>query len=104
MGFGLQCAAMREQLLLIGLLLSTIVPLMGQDIDANLSLQNRSPSTVAGQILDLEETVHVDGATLINVISTDVCETRGRQIDSGAHHHSVLDRNVAQMMILHIGS
>jgi len=46
---------MREQLLLIGLLLSTIVPLMGQDIDANLSVQSRSPSTVAGQILDLEE-------------------------------------------------
>jgi len=41
--------------LLIGLLLCPPVPLPGQDIDANLSIENRSPSTVADQISDPAE-------------------------------------------------
>ena len=46
---------MVNRLLVTGLLLCAVVPLMCQDIDANLSVQNRSPSTVADQIVDLKE-------------------------------------------------
>jgi predicted CXXCH cytochrome family protein len=46
---------MFERLMLTGILLCPMVALTGQDIDANLSVRNRSPSTVAGQITDPEE-------------------------------------------------
>jgi len=46
---------MFRRLLLIGLLWCPPVPLPGQDIDANLSIENRSPSTVADQIADPRE-------------------------------------------------
>src|SRR5271170_7967669 len=56
-----------------------------------------------GQVFDLEETVYVDGSALIDVIPVHVRQTRRRQIDSGAGHHPVLNRNVAEMMILNLG-
>ena len=46
---------MLQRFLLTGLLLCVVVPLVCQDIDANLSVQNRSPSTVADQIVDPDE-------------------------------------------------
>jgi tetratricopeptide (TPR) repeat protein len=41
--------------LLIGILICPIVPLLGQDIDANITTQNRRSSTVADQISDPAE-------------------------------------------------
>lgn len=43
--------------LLIGILICPIVPLLGQDVDANITTQNRRSSTVADQISDPAERV-----------------------------------------------
>ena len=42
-------------LLIIALLCYPLVPLAGQDIDANITTQNRNPSTVADQISNAAE-------------------------------------------------
>ena len=42
-------------LLIIALLCCPLVPLAGQDIDANITTQNRNPSTVADQISNAAE-------------------------------------------------
>jgi len=54
---------------------------------------------LADQVPDFEETVHVDGTALIDVFPVHVRQARCRQIGSGAGHHPVLDRNVAQMVV-----
>jgi predicted CXXCH cytochrome family protein len=46
---------MLKWVLRIGILICPLVPLAGQDIDANITTQNRSPSTVADQISDAGE-------------------------------------------------
>src|SRR5579862_5956181 len=46
---------MLKWVLRIGILICPLVPLAGQDIDANVTTQNRSPSTVADQISDAGE-------------------------------------------------
>jgi predicted CXXCH cytochrome family protein len=46
---------MFKRLLRIGILFCPLVPLASQDIDANITLANRSPSTVADQIYDASE-------------------------------------------------
>jgi len=46
---------MFKRLLRIGILFCPLVPLASQDIDTNITLTNRSPSTVAGQIYDASE-------------------------------------------------
>src|SRR6266446_3551923 len=46
---------MFKRLLRIGILFCPLVPLASQDIDTNITLTNRSPSTVAGQIYDESE-------------------------------------------------
>jgi hypothetical protein len=55
-----------------------------------------------GQVLDPEEAVYVDAAAIMDVISAHVRQARCRQIDSGADHHPVLDRNVVEMVIFDI--
>jgi predicted CXXCH cytochrome family protein len=47
--------AMGKRLWLIGILLCPLIPLAGQDIDANPSIQNRSLSTIADQISNESE-------------------------------------------------
>ena len=54
---------------------------------------------LAGQVPDSEETVHIDGPALVEVFPIHVRQTRCRQIDSGADHHPVLNRNVVQMVV-----
>src|ERR1700682_261379 len=46
---------MGKRLWLIGILLCPLLPLAGQDIDANPSIQNRSLSTIADQISNESE-------------------------------------------------
>jgi hypothetical protein len=46
---------MLKRALRIGILICPLVPLAGQDIDANITTQNRMPSTVADQISDTAE-------------------------------------------------
>jgi predicted CXXCH cytochrome family protein len=46
---------MFKRLLRIGILFCPLVPLASQDIDTNITLTNRSPSTVASQIYDASE-------------------------------------------------
>src|SRR5260370_12673721 len=53
--FGLKSAEMFRQLLAIAVLSCPLAPLAGQEIDANITTQNRSPSTVADQISDAAE-------------------------------------------------
>lgn len=43
--------------LVVAMLSCLLVPLAGQDIDANVTTQNRNPSTVADQISDVAERV-----------------------------------------------
>src|SRR5208283_2175743 len=54
---------------------------------------------LAGQVPNPEETVHIDGAARIDVFPAHMRQARCRQIDSGASHHPVLDRNVVQMVV-----
>jgi hypothetical protein len=53
-----------------------------------------------GQVPDLEKAMRVDSAGLIHVISTHVRQARCREIDSRAGHHTVLYRNVFEMIVL----
>jgi Cytochrome c554 and c-prime len=53
--FRLQCAEMFRRLLVITALFSPLAPLASQVIDANITTQNRSSSTVADQIPDAAE-------------------------------------------------
>jgi hypothetical protein len=46
---------MLKWVLRVGILICPLVPVAGQDIDANITTQNRSPSTVADQISDAGE-------------------------------------------------
>src|SRR5260370_4239945 len=53
--FGLKCAEMFRQLLVIAVLFCPLAPLAGQEIDANSTTQNRRPSSIADQIPDAAE-------------------------------------------------
>jgi tetratricopeptide (TPR) repeat protein len=53
--FELECAEMSRRLLVMVLVAFSLVPLAGQDIDANVTSQNRRAFTVADQISDPAE-------------------------------------------------
>jgi hypothetical protein len=57
---------------------------------------------LSGHVPDAEEAACVDGAALVHVISIHVRQARCGEIDSGAAHHSVLDRNVVEVVVFNI--
>ena len=59
--------------------------------EGELGLQPLDPPS---QVPDFEESAHVDGTALVNVIAVYVCQAARCHIDSGRCHDSVLNSNV----------
>ena len=60
-------------------------------------------STRRVKFLDLEEPPDIDGAALIHIVSIDVSEARGSQVQPRARDHSVLNRHVIKMLLFEVG-
>jgi hypothetical protein len=69
-------------------------------LNGKLGLQSLN---LPGQVPDLEQTVYVNGAAIVHVFPVHVRQARCREIDSRAAHHTVLDRDVAHVVILYVG-
>ena len=54
------------------------------------------------QVSDLEEPTHINGAALKHIVSIDVGEARGSQVEPAARNDAVLNRHVIQMVLFEV--